>query len=94
MTAIFWFYAHLYLFGCIFALLFLLSTWIFYRAIRTAPRALRANEATGLAWVFLILGVVAVGGSFFVSGHDKRFFLGPGLTMAGAGLVGIFSKRA
>ena len=94
MTALFWFYAHLYLVGCIFAFLFLLSSWLFYRAVRTAPRPLRANEIAGLAWVFLILGSVAVIGSFFISGHNKLFFLGSGSSMVGMGLAGVLSKRA
>ena len=94
MTALFWFYVHLYLVGCIFAMLFALSCWVFYRAVSTAPRPLRANEIAGLAWIFLILGFAEVIGSFFMSGHNKGFFFGTGLSMIGIGLAGILSKRA
>jgi hypothetical protein len=95
LAAVFWSYAHAPLVASVFALLFLGSSWLFFRALLTAHRSLGRRETSALAWAFVGLGLVSIAISLLVPGFSvhKLMLLGPGLSMLGAGLAGVLGRR-
>ena len=94
-TALFWVYAKSPYVGGFFACAFLLCCYLFYRALRTAPRTLRSSETRGLSYVFVVFGGLCVGAFLLAPGlsAEKLMLFGPGLSMLCAGLIELAGSR-
>ena len=95
LSSVSWFYGQSRLVAAVFLGLFLVSAWLLFRAVRTAPRALSPAETSAVAWGFMTFGaagLVAALAAPATSVHSLML-LGAGLSLLGAGLGGIRRQR-
>ena len=90
ISSVLWLYGRSHLATGLFVVLFLASTWLLFRAVHTAPRALGTAETSALAWFFLVLGAGAVITALLIPTFSvhRLMILGSGLSLLGAGLGG------
>ena len=83
-----WLYGQSHLATGIFIVFAVASGLLFFRIVRSVPRALSSGEANALAWVFVVLGIGAVTIAIFASGSSvhRLMALGSGLSLLGSGL--------
>lgn len=85
------FYLQSWLSTAIFAAAFLVTSFLFHRAIFTARRALGSTETRILAWCFLVFGAIATLFVLLADGSitSRLMALGPALVFMAAGSSGI-----
>ena len=95
LSSILWLYSPSRSVTGVFTGLFLVSTWLLFRAVRSAPRALSSAETSAVSWTLLGLGAAGIVAALLVPAVSihRLMLLGSGLSLLGTGLGGVRRQR-